>query len=63
MRTIKAAIQDLKASDPHTNMTEWALRRIIREGVLPHINIGSRILVDLDLLDDFLKGSSFNEQV
>ncbi|MBP3582225.1 MAG: DNA-binding protein [Clostridia bacterium] len=56
MRTIKAAIAELKEIDSGTSFTESALRRAVRSGALPHIRAGNKILVNFDTLQQYLSG-------
>lgn len=57
IRTIKQTIQELKAKDSETAFTESALRRAIRSGEIPHIRAGNKILVNLDVVEDYLSGN------
>lgn len=47
MRTIRQAAKEL-------NFPEYALRRLVRENKVPHINTGKKVLLNLDKLIDFL---------
>ncbi len=57
MRTIDQTFSWLQETDPETALTKTALRRIVTTGELPSVRIGSKYLVDLDVLADFLHGS------
>ncbi len=57
MRTIKQAISELKAKDSQTAFTETALRRAILSGQIPHIRAGNKILVNLDIVENYLSGT------
>lgn len=50
-RKIRPGLEEIRASDPHTALTECALRRMIASGQLPSCKIGRHILFDLDALD------------
>ena len=54
MRTIAEAIQEVKKADPQTAFTQTALRRMIKTGELPSFRAGSKYLVNLDILFDYL---------
>ena len=54
MRGIKQAITELKLTDPETALTEKALRRLILTKAIPSIRIGTKYLVNLDTLYDYL---------
>lgn len=57
MRTIDQAFAWLRESDPETALTKTALRRMVTTGEIPCVRIGSKYLLDLDLLIDHLRGS------
>ena len=54
MRTIKEAIKEIKQEDPHSCMTEHALRRFILDGTIPCIRAGGKYLINIDKLNDYL---------
>ncbi len=54
MRTVKEAIAELKKNDPHTAMTEHALRVLIKTGEIPIVQCGRRFLLNLDTLMEYL---------
>lgn len=54
MRTIKQAIEEIRSYDPETAFTERALRKLVADGVLPHVEIGQKFLINLDELYRFL---------
>lgn len=56
VRTINEAIRELKQSDPGTSFTAHALRLKIKQGQIPHMLIGKRYLIDMNILEDYLKG-------
>lgn len=56
MRLIKEAAAEIKAKDPETALTEYALRRMVKSGQVPSISAGNRILVNIDVLERFLQG-------
>lgn len=56
MRLIKEAIAELKERDPDTALTEYALRRMVKSGQVPSVNAGNRYIVNMDVLERFLKG-------
>ena len=58
MRTIDQAAAWLRESDPDTALTKTALRRLVVNGQLPSVRIGQKYLVDLDILSDYLRGST-----
>lgn len=58
MRTISEAAAWLKAGDPGTAFTPTALRRLVVTGQLPSVRVGQKYLVNLDLLESYLMGST-----
>ena len=50
MRTIPKAYKEIKALDPNTDLTLRALRRMVKSGKIPSVQIASKTLVNLDLL-------------
>lgn len=46
-RTIKGAVEEIKALDPGTAITEHALRKAVLAGKIPCTYVGSRALVNL----------------
>ena len=56
MRTIKQTAEYLRASDPECALTETAIRRLLLTGTLAHVRIGAKYLIDLDMLEAFLRG-------
>ena len=56
MRTIPKAYEEVKRADPNTSLTLRALRRMVKSGEVPCIMVGTKRLVDLDLLFDVLSG-------
>lgn len=56
MRTIDAAVAEIRAADPHTALTKTALRRLVVSGAIPSVRVGTKYLLDLDALDAYLGG-------
>ncbi len=56
MRTIPKAYEEVKIADPNTSLTLRALRRMVNSGEIPCVMVGTKRLIDLDLLFDFLSG-------
>ena len=54
MRTIPKAYEEIKAIDPNTNLSLRALRRMVKSGTIPSVQIASKTLVNLDLLLEVL---------
>lgn len=56
MRTIPKAYEEVKRADPNTSLTLRVLRRMVNSGEIPCVMVGTKRLIDLDLLFDFLSG-------
>lgn len=55
MRTVKEAAQEFKALDSHTAVTEYHIRRLALQGVLPKVKAGKKVLINLDTLIEYLQ--------
>lgn len=58
LRTIKDTISELKATDPGCQLTDWALRQLVKEGVIPSIKIGKKSLLSVEAVERYV-----NEQL
>ena len=54
MRGIKQAITEIKSLDPKTALTEKGLRRLILTGTIPHVKMGTKYLINMDVLSKYL---------
>lgn len=57
-RTIREAAAYFKESDPHTCLTETAIRTLLRTGTVPCARVGKKYLVTIEALEDYLTGKS-----
>jgi hypothetical protein len=55
MRTVKEAAAELKEIDPHTAITEYHIRQLALQGVLPRVQAGKKLLINLDTLIEYLE--------
>lgn len=55
MRTIQEAAQELKQLDPNTAMSPYHIRRLCLDGVIPTVRAGKKILLDLDILIEYMR--------
>ena len=58
MRTAPGALEIIKELDPGTAVTLRYVRRLIATGEVPHVDVGRKKLVNVDLLLKFLEGES-----
>lgn len=56
MRGIEEGFREIQAKDPHTALTKTALRRLVTTGQIPSVKIGTKYLVDLDVVDQYFRG-------
>lgn len=54
MRTVPEAAKELKAMDEHTAVTEYHIRQLALSGVLPRVQAGRKLLINFDLLLEYL---------
>lgn len=58
MRTLEQAYLWLKDRDADTAITKTGLRRLVTTGQLPAVRVGSKYLVNLEVLEAFLSGTN-----
>ena len=58
MRGIDAAYDFLKAADPETELTPTGFRRLVVTGQIQSVKVGTKYLVNLDKLEEFLAGGT-----
>lgn len=61
MRGIKQAVEEIKAIDPNTVLTEGMLRRMVLSGELPHVKAGHQYLINLNILYQYLNNGTAAE--
>lgn len=54
MRTVPEAAKELKEMDEHTAVTEYHIRQLALSGVLPRVQAGRKLLINLDTLIEYL---------
>ena len=54
MRTLAKAIEEIKAEDPNTALTQNQLRVLVKSGAIPSVSAGRHTLINLDLLIAYL---------
>jgi len=57
LRTLDAAIAEIKQKDPNTCLTRYALRQAVIEGRIPCVMFGRKRLVDVSSVLAYLTGS------
>ena len=56
MRTIKQCVEHFKAADPDTAITEYFIRTLANSNEISTVRAGNKIMIDLDILTNYLKG-------
>lgn len=59
-RSIRNTMAIIKEEDPDTAITEYMLRELVTNGVIPYMPSGNRKLVDLDKVRTILYGKEEN---
>ena len=62
MRTVKEAAAEIKQLDEHTAMTEWRIRELALAGVLPRVQAGKKLLINLDALFEYRRPRAVSER-
>lgn len=57
MRTIREASEHIATVDPETALTQTALRRLVKTGAIPSVRIGTKYLVALEAVEEYLQGN------
>lgn len=55
MRTAAGVLAEIKAIDPNTEVTLTMVRRIIKSGKVPVVNAGTKKLVNVDAVVEYLE--------
>jgi len=54
LRTIKQTIHELKATDPGCQLTEWALRQMVKEEKIPVVKAGKKSLLSVEAVERYI---------
>ena len=57
IRTVNTAFDEIKAKDPNSAITKTAIRRLLADGSIPSLNIGNKIIFNMDDLENLLNAS------
>lgn len=57
-RTIREAAAHFREVDPHTSLTETAIRNLLRRGLVPCARVGRKYLVTIEALEAYLAGDA-----
>lgn len=56
MRTAAGCVAYLREQDPGNALSEHYIRHLIKTGAIPHVACGTKKLINVDKLIDYLKG-------
>lgn len=62
MRTIKNCVPELRKVDPGTQVTEYAIRKLVLQGRIKFTRMGCKILVNFDSLLNYLANPPQDEE-
>ena len=54
LRTISETINELKMHDPGCQLTDWALRQMVKEGKIPYLSIGKKVLLSVEAVERYI---------
>ncbi len=54
LRTIKKAFEEIRKVDPNSSITVYTIRKWCKDGLVRYLTVGSKILVDMDSLNDYI---------
>lgn len=61
MRVAEKAVKMIQAEDPDSGVTLSYVRRLIREKVVPVVQVGNKKLVNVDALYAYLRGEDVDD--
>ena len=62
MRGLDEGFKEIRANDPGTALTKSAFRRLVTTGRIPSVKIGTKYLVDLDVVERYYSGTGFRDR-
>lgn len=54
LRTIQKAFESIKKEDPDTSITQYSIRKWVKDGLIKYRMSGNKILVDMDSLKNYI---------
>lgn len=54
LRTIDQTISELKKADPGCQLTKWGLRGLVKDGVIPTLRFGNRVLLSVESVERYV---------
>ncbi|WP_143826229.1 helix-turn-helix domain-containing protein [Scatolibacter rhodanostii] len=63
MRIAPGVLAIIKETDPDTKITLHFIRRLIKSGNVPVVRVGRKVLVDADMLIDYITSGNTVEEI
>ncbi len=63
MRSVRDTAKWFKDHDPETEITEFTIRQMIKEGTIPAIKTGNKFLLNLDVVLELFGADQVNSAV
>ena len=57
IRTIPQAVSEIVSQDPNSAITEYFVRSLVKTDAIPYLTAGSKVMIDLDILLDYIDSS------
>ena len=54
IRTVNTAYEEIISNDPNTALTKSAIRSLIKDGTIPSLKIGNKVIFDMNDLEEIL---------
>lgn len=58
IRSIPEAVKEIKMVDPNTSVSEYCVRQLVINGIVPASKVGRKFMIDLDVLQAYLGGEA-----
>ena len=59
IRTISGAAEEIKRKDPYSAITEYRIRQLVNERIIPFYPVGNRKLVNMEDINDYFEKAKF----
>lgn len=56
LRTITRAAREIKAKDGESALSSTLLKRLVDDGIIPHVKLGKRKMVAMEDIEDYVSG-------
>lgn len=63
VRTITQAVDEIRAKDPESQIGYKALSRMVKDGSIPSVKIGNRVLIDMDNIEEAFGSPGVNQKI